>query len=107
MNGLRTVITLITLASLALSSCRKELDAYSFTIRNDYFESLTDVKMGMHSFSKIAQKESTSEKETPKGEQAFSANTESGLVLSSTVNFTGKKRAISLVITAEGKLAAE
>lgn len=107
MTGLRIAITIVTLASLALSSCRKEFDTYFFTIRNDYFEQVTDVKMGMHSFSKMAVKESTQEKEMTKGEQEFIAVTESGLRLSSTVNFRGRNRHISLVITGEGKLVAE
>lgn len=87
-----------------MNSCEKDVE-YSISITNNYFEPLYNINLGSYIHSDtLLINESTNTIIFEKGTYEFSAETESGLNISSFITVGGKDKNIELYLDYEGQL---
>jgi len=106
--GTRHLVIIIFLTKFILvGSCTKEVDYYSITIKNRYFETLINTTIGDFQFDTVMVNEMTPAIILQQGEYVFASHTASGLMLSAVIKIQGDKQNIALIVNDHGKLLAE
>lgn len=97
------IIITILLNIIFLTNCAKDEKFYSFSIRNEYFESIHNTTIGTIVFDTIKIQETTLPVIINKGKYDFSTETKSGLFLQSSIDFQGdNKNKIVIIVTKNG-----
>ena len=104
MIGLTKVATTTILMSLFFLSCSKNIDNYSVTITNNYFETLYNLKIGSIQFDTLLVNKTTPVRIIEQGNCEFSAESESGLIFKTNLVIAGLNENVNLALDIDGKL---
>ena len=105
MIGIKALrIAIIVTCAIILNSCSKDYNSYTFTIRNEYFESLYHTKIGDFLYDTIVKNETTPLEIIHQGSYVFTTETESGLLIKSHITFQGERKNIQLILYKNGRL---
>lgn len=108
MIGIRiAVIATILISFILANSCTKDIELYHLTIKNEYFETLYNTKIGDIQFDTISVNATTPDTIINQGDYIFSTETESGLVLKTDIKIQGDNQKIRLILDEHGKLSSE
>jgi archaellum component FlaF (FlaF/FlaG flagellin family) len=105
-TGLHKVITTIILTSfIFLASCSENIENYSVSVTNNFFEKLHNIKISSVQFDSLSVNETTPIKLIEKGSYVFSCETESNLVFTTNIVIGGNESRIKLFVDEHGNLS--
>lgn len=89
---------------MVLTSCSDNIENYSISITNNYFETLHNIKIDDIQFDSLLVNKTSTIKLIEKGIHEFSCETESNLVLMTKIDVKGSVNPIKLIVNEDGKL---
>jgi len=105
-TGFQKVTATIILASfIFIASCSENIENYSVSVTNNFFEKLHSVKIGSVQFDSLSVNETTPVKVIEKGSYVFSCETESNLIFTTNIVIGGNESRIKLFVDEHGNLS--
>lgn len=92
------------LTSMALTSCSDNIENYSISITNNYFEPLYNIKIDDIQFDSLLVNQTSITKLIEKGYYEFTCETESNLVFKAKIVVKGSVDRVKLIVNEDGKL---